>query len=241
MPKIVFDIETAGEDFDQMDKTTQKALTRWAKEETKTEEELEGQIEKIKNELVFSPFTGMIVSVGVIFMDDKLGAADRQVVYYQNRSEGAKDELKDGVEYKVMDEEGILKKFWELASYADEFITFNGRGFDAPYLAIRSAVHKIKPSKNLLANRYLNLMPRDAKHVDLMDQFIFYGATWKRPSLHLACRAFGIKSPKEEDVSGDDVTRLFNEGEYLTIAEYNMRDVVATKQLYQVWRDYVGF
>ncbi|MFA5230556.1 MAG: hypothetical protein WC422_04195 [Candidatus Paceibacterota bacterium] len=42
----------------------------------------------------------------------------------------------------------------------------------------------------------------------------------------------GIDSPKAEGVKGDDVQELFQNQEYLKIAQYNTRDLVATKELY---------
>jgi hypothetical protein len=84
--------------------------------------------------------------------------------------------------------------------------------------------------------RYL-YQQKYAKHVDLQDQMTFYGAMRKAPSLHLFCRAFGIESPKAEGVAGDDVAELFKEKQFRTIAEYNVRDVVATTKLYTKWRE----
>jgi len=42
----------------------------------------------------------------------------------------------------------------------------------------------------------------------------------------------GIESPKAEGVKGDDVKMLFENREYLKIAQYNTRDLIATKELY---------
>jgi uncharacterized protein YprB with RNaseH-like and TPR domain len=92
-----------------------------------------------------------------------------------------------------------------------------------------------------MSNRYYRSQDPKAKHVDLMDQLTFYGAVMSRPKLHMACRAFGIKSPKQEGVAGDDVAKLFDRGYYRQIAEYNVRDVVATAELYKIWRDYFRF
>jgi len=75
----------------------------------------------------------------------------------------------------------------------------------------------------------------------LLDQLTFYGATRKKPSLHLACRAFGIKSPKSEGVTGDDVAKLFKEKKFVEIACYNVRDLEATRSLYEYWRSYLKF
>ena len=235
MPKIIFDIETAGEDFEKIDQITKNFLAKKAKAKTNSEKEQKEELEKTKKELVFSPLTAEIVAVGVLDAETQKGA-----VYYQN-PEGAEEIEENGVKLKPMNEKEILENFWRVVEKGDEFVSFNGRGFDAPFLMIRSAIHKILPSKNLLANRYLNLQPRDAKHVDLMDQMNFYGAVWGKNNLHLACRAFGIKSPKEDGIDGDDVTRLFREGKYLEIARYNVRDLFSTAKLYEYWDRYLRF
>lgn len=236
MSKIVFDIETAGEDFDKIDEATQEFLEKKIKAKTFSEEQQKEELERLKNELVFSPLTAEIVAVGVLDAETKKGA-----VYFQNSKEGAEEFEEDDIKYKPLTEKEILENFWRVAEKANEFVSFNGRGFDVPFLMIRSAIHKIRPSKNLLANRYLNLQPANAKHIDLLDQLNFYGAVWGKNNLHMACRAFGIKSPKEEGVNGDDVTGLFREGKYLDIARYNARDLHSTRELFEYWEKYLKF
>ncbi|MEA2113163.1 MAG: hypothetical protein U9P63_00705 [Patescibacteria group bacterium] len=54
-----------------------------------------------------------------------------------------------------------------------------------------------------------------------------------KSSLHLWSRAFGIKSPKAQGVTGDDVGRLFKEKKFLDIVKYNVGDLTATKELYK--------
>lgn len=105
---------------------------------------------------------------------------------------------------------------------------------------IRSAIHKIRPSKDFMSNRYLNYQ-REARHIDLQDQLAFYGSVRREGGLHLFCRAFGIESPKTEEVKGDDVKRLFTEKKYKDIARYNVRDIVATRDLYRYWDEYLRF
>jgi amidase len=55
-------------------------------------------------------------------------------------------------------------------------------------------------------------------------------------NLDFYCKAFGIESPKSHGVSGLDVNRLLAEGRSREIAEYCLRDVRATLELYQIWR-----
>ena len=163
------------------------------------------------------------------------------MVYYQAK-EKSKEFEEDGIKFQPMTEVEMLKEFWQQAKFYDEFITFNGRGFDIPFLMLRSAIHKIRPTKNLLSNRYLNLQRSDSKHIDLMDQFQFYGATWGKRgyNLHMFCQAFGIKSPKGEGVSGSHVKEMFDKGEYEKIARYNVDDIRSTAELYKYWQEYIN-
>ncbi|OGE83509.1 MAG: hypothetical protein A3B10_03585 [Candidatus Doudnabacteria bacterium RIFCSPLOWO2_01_FULL_44_21] len=233
MPKIIFDIETVGEDFDELDETTQAVLTRWIKKESESEEEYQVALEDLKNGLGFSPLTGEIVVIGVLDPDKNQGA-----VYFQAPGDDIAEFEENGIKYKQMTEKKMLENFWKGATKYDEFISFNGRGFDAPFLAIRSAIHKIKPTKDLMEGRYL-YQQKKCQHIDLQDQLSFYGAVRRKGSLHLYSRAFGIKSPKSEGISGDDIGRLFKEKKFVEIAKYNAGDLFATKELYDYWNNYL--
>lgn len=236
MPTLIFDIETIGENFDDMNDVTQKMLTRWIDHSSLTEEAKLTEVENVKNGLALSPLTGEVVAIGMIDYE-----RDKSAVYFQAPGENIEDFEENGVTYKQMTEQKMLEEFWRVCESYDRFVTFNGRGFDVPFLAIRSAIHKIRPSKNLLSNRYVNMQSFGAKHFDLQDLFTFYGSLQRRPNLHLACRAFGIQSPKEDGVDGENVTKLFAEKRFLDIARYNVRDIVATKELYAYWEQYMKF
>jgi len=234
--KLVIDIETIGHDFDSFDKATQENLTRWIKAETETEEEYEVALQNLKDGLGFSPLTGEIVAIGVLDHHKQQG-----VVYYQAPGEKAEELTEGSITYKPMTEAGMLEAFWKGALQYQHFITFNGRQFDAPFLALRSAAHGIRPTKDLTRARYLYQQSPDAVHIDLLDQLSFYGAVRRKGTLHLYTRAFGIKSPKVSGVDGDDVGRLFKEKKYLDIAKYNARDIFATSELYAKWDNYLRF
>lgn len=233
MSRLVFDIETVGEDWNALDKTTQESLTRWIKKEFGESEEYANALEELKNGLGFSPLTGEIVAIGILDYDRNEG-----VVYFQTPGEKIEAFTEEGIVFKPMPEAEMLKSFWTGAAHYDEFISFNGRGFDAPFLAVRSAIHHIRPTQDLMEGRYLS-QQRGCRHIDLQDQLTFYGAVRRKGSLHLWSRAFGIKSPKEDGVSGDDVSRLFREKKFTDIARYNVGDLRATAELYRYWNDYI--
>ncbi len=231
--KLVFDIETVGEDFDSIDDSTKENLMRWLKREAQSETEYNSMLEDLKNSLGFSPLTGKVVAVGVLDISKNNG-----VVYYSTDDNIPSETEEDNFKFKIASEAEMLEKFWQGAKEYSEFISFNGRSFDVPFLMIRSAINRIKPTIDLLSYRYLNMQKGGAVHIDLFDQLSFYGAVRKKSSLHLWCRAFGIPSPKA-DVTGDDVARLFKEKQFLKIAKYNTRDLIATKELYNYWYQYL--
>lgn len=236
MAKLIFDIETMGIDFDGLDKATQESLTHWIKREAQDEDEYNKMLDDLKNGLGFSPLTGEIVALGVLDFDKNQG-----VVYFQAPGEKYGEYKKDDFVFKQVSEKEMLENFWEGAREYREFISFNGRSFDAPFILIRSAKYKIKPTKDLMSNRYLSSQKFEAKHIDLLDQLTFYGAVRKRGNLHLWCNLFGIQSPKIQGVTGDDVQGLFKDREYKKIADYNSRDLTATRELYIFWKDYLNF
>ncbi len=236
MARLIFDIETVGEDFDALDETTREVLTRWIKKEAEGERDLEASLEELKNGLGFSPLTGEIVVLGVLDYEKDKGA-----VYFQAPGEEIPEFEEDGIKFKQASEEEMLKNFWTGAEKYNEFVGFSSRTFDVPFLMARSAIKKIRPTKNLMSNRYLNSQDYTARHIDLYDQLTFYGAMRRKGGLHLWSRAFGIKSPKAEGVTGDDVASLFKEKKFKEIARYNAGDLKATKELYKYWNDYFNF
>ncbi len=236
MSKLVFDIETIGEDFDTFDETTQGSLTSWINKQAQSQEEADKLFLEVKRGLCFSPLTGQIVAIGVYDVEKDKGA-----VYFQAPDADITDSEEDNIKFRVLGEKEMLEQFWNLAQKYEEFVSFNGRTFDVPFLLIRSAIHGIRPTKNLMANRYLSSQPKNAKHIDLLDQLTFYGAVRRKGSLHLFSRAFGIESPKAAGITGDQVGQLFVEKKFLDIAKYNVGDLIATKKLFESWEQFVKF
>jgi hypothetical protein len=220
--KIVIDIETTGKDFDSLDDISKEYLLKYA--------QTEDEIRAVKEGMGFSPLTGEIIAIGMLNPDTNNGA-----VYFQSPEVLQEPLQEDGIEYIADTETGILRRFWDTVRHYDQVITFNGRGFDAPFLIIRSAVHTVQPTKDLMPNRY------NLSHADLLDLLTFYGAVRRKFSLHMWCKAFGIGSPKEEGVSGYEVHELFQRQQYLTIARYCVGDLYATKELFEYWEKYIRF
>lgn len=222
MSRVIFDIETAGRDFDALDRDTQDYLLKWAE----TEEDIKG----VKESLSFYPVTAEIIAIGMLNPDTMRGA-----VYFQAPEGSASQSVEDNITYKPGSEKEIIEAFWDNIKSYDKFVTFNGRSFDCPFIMIRSAVQSVKPTRELMPNRY------NGAHIDLLDQLTFYGAARRRFSLDMWCKTFGIKSPKSEGITGYDVKDLFASGKYLEIAKYCSGDLRATRELLIRWENYIRF
>lgn len=222
MSSIIVDIETAGIDFESLDKKSQDYLLKYA---TNDEEK-----EEVKQRLGLAPLTGEIVSIGLFNPKTKKGA-----VYYQGDKNESSDFEEGGISFMTGSEKEILENFWKNIAKYKQVVTFNGRSFDAPYIHLRSAMNHVKPSRNLMPYRY------DHKtHCDLLEQFTFYGAT-RRFTLDFYLKRFGIKSSKEDGVDGSMITQMFQDGKRKEIALYCAKDVKATAELFRYWEAYLKF
>lgn len=222
MGRVIFDIETVGVEFDALDPSTQDYLLKWAE----TDEERE----RVKESLSFYPLTGQIITIGMFNPD-----TDRGAVYFQAPDEMLLPFEEEGIRYECGTERELLEKFWATVKAYDQFVTFNGRVFDCPFILVRSAVHKVRPTRDLMPNRY------NGAHIDLLDQLTFYGASKRRFSLDMWCRTFAIKSPKAEGITGYEVKELFRAGRHADIARYCAGDLRATRELLLVWENYLRF
>lgn len=222
MSRLILDIETCGSDFESLEPALQEYLLRW----TETPEE----IEKVKQSLSFYPQTAQIIALGMLNPDSNKGR-----VYFQSPGRKIQSFEEDGIVFESASEYEMLVAFWDIIKSYDMLITFNGRGFDCPFIIVRSAVNKIRPTKELLPNRYSEL------HIDLYDQLSFYGAGKRRFSLDIWCRTFNIKSPKADGITGYIIKELFMSEKYEDIARYCAGDLKATKELLSVWENYIRY
>ena len=230
MSCLVFDIETSALPKENLDEAQLEYLFRPA-ENLRDEGERERKREEISRQFNLWPFTAQCVCICMINSD----SGRCKVLYLADDFEEASSEP---VEYvPCIDESELLTQFWELSAKYNQICTFNGRGFDVPFLYLRSAILDVSVTrKDWLGYRF-----QTEPHCDLADQLTFYnvggwGGAARRFNLDFYCKAFGIASPKAEGVTGMDVNDLIAEGRFKEIADYCVRDVVATTRLYEIWR-----
>ena len=233
MAKLVFDIETSSLPLEHFDEAQHEYLfrdcERLADEAAKTARRTE-----ILQQRNLWPFTAQVVCIAMLNADTSRG----KVLFTAAKQEEQGDAA-GAVEFvSCVDEAELLTAFWEVAKRYETIVTFNGRGFDVPFIYLRSALLNVPISrKDWLGYRF-----QTEPHCDLAEQLTFYSVSGRdgaarRFNLDFYCKAFGIESPKSQGVTGRDINSLLAEGKHREIAEYCLRDVKATMLLYQIWKE----
>ena len=226
--KLIFDIETVGHEFNSLSESQQEFLLRYAEKEPDEEKRNKLIDEAIRFTSLY-PLTAKVVAIGMLNSE-----TEHSLVLYEGDKVEEWESEDEDVKYISYPEDEILKHFWQYAKKAETVVTFNGRNFDIPFLMIRSAMLKVKPTRNFLKNRY------DSKsHVDLLDKMTFHGIT-KKFNLDFYCKSIGIDSPKSHGVSGMDVKELYNAGKIKEVATYCGHDVKATYKLFKIWDEFLN-
>ena len=208
---IALDIETAGCEWDALAPEMQSYLRDRERDESKRDD--------VPNRLGLNPGTGRVVAIGIWYVDELRG------MVLAEGPEADWTAFDDQAQILRGPEPALLREFWKIVRDAGTIVTFHGRGFDAPYLMIRSAIVGVEPTRNLVPYRY-----GVREHCDLMEILSFWGA---RPQYKFEfwCRQFGIASSKR-DVQGADVGALVRDGRILDVARYCLGDARATAELY---------
>ena len=233
MATLVFDIETSALPLENFDEAQQEYLFREA-EKIAAASAKQAKREEITKFMSLWPFTSQVVCVAMLNAETQRG----QVLFIAEDFEETNEKNAPVKFIPCADETELLTQFWDAAKHYDSVVTFNGRGFDVPFIYLRSALLNVPISKkNWLGYRFAT-----EPHCDLAEQFTFYSVSGRdgaarRFNLDFYCKAFGIESPKSHGVTGTDVGTLLAEKKFREIAEYCLRDVRATAELYKIWKE----
>ena len=213
---MVFDIETVGKKFEELDEVEQDYLLNNLEKATEDKEEAK------KKTGLYSIF-GKVCAIGAFNPGTKKG----MVLLL-----GEKDLVpeKENYTYKIFEtEKDLLTEFWKIATEYELFVTYNGDNFDFPYLMIRSGINRVKVPfevKKWGSEKFIDLQ------LKIKQSHAF--------KLEMLCKAFGIENPKEAGVHGNDVNELFDNKDFQKIADYVARDAYSTCQLYLIWKEYMS-
>ncbi len=233
MAKLVFDIESSALSLDHFDEAQQEYLFRECQKISEEPARLARRAE-IEKQCSLWPFTAQVICIAMLNADTSRG----KVLFTADDHEPEVGEPGPVEFVPCADEAELLTAFWDVAKHYDTIVTFNGRGFDVPFIYLRSALANVPITrKDWLGYRF-----QTEPHCDLAEQLTFYGVSGRdgaarRFNLDFYCKAFGIDSPKSHGVTGSDMNELLAQGRFRDIAEYCLRDVKATTLLYQIWKD----
>jgi len=130
------------------------------------------------------------------------------------------------------DEKSMLESFSSFVHrHQPDLVTYNGRSFDLPVLALRSLRHGVAMSwyySGRVRHRY-----SEEGHLDLCDMLSDHGAA-RSISLDAVARLIGL--PGKIGVDGSQVEGLYNAGQLESIKSYCLADVAQTSLLFLRFR-----
>lgn len=130
-------------------------------------------------------------------------------------------------------ERGLLEDFSRFVGRARPvLVTYNGRSFDLPVIALRSLCHGVSLAwyyrESNIRYRY-----SEQGHLDLCDWLADHGAT-RSGSLDAIARLIGL--PGKVGVDGSQVEGLYQAGQLASIQQYCLADVAQTALLFLRFR-----
>jgi predicted PolB exonuclease-like 3'-5' exonuclease len=156
------------------------------------------------------------IVLGALWLDDQ----------YQFRRLGV---IGDG-----KDEREMLEDFSRFVErHQPDLVTYNGRSFDLPVLALRALRHGVAMSwyyQGRARHRY-----SEEGHIDLCDMLTDHGAA-RSMSLDAIARLIGLPGKAAGGVDGSQVEGLYERGQLGTIKSYCLADVAQTSLLFLRFR-----
>jgi 3'-5' exonuclease len=207
---VIFDIETIPLPEDQYTATQLDYIDKKLSQRVKKELDLDIESER-KKLLSLDPLLAKIACIGLYYPSTKI----TQLIMDQ-------------------DESIMLKQFWNiLAGFSGVFVSFNGQKFDCPFIIRRSMYHQIEPTnRDFLKYTAYNPMP---EHFDVM---LHISGREGYISLEHACQFLNVVSPKDGEVSAENVAETYYKGEWDKIKQYCEKDLIATAELYLKVKNY---
>lgn len=168
------------------------------------EDESEQETEYLKS--AFDGTYSRICCIGIIFLNDDLSPIESVAWYGPNEQE-------------------ILRQFW-LRMGKDRpkpIITYNGLGFDLPFIKKRSIIHQVKPTMEISLVKF---------RTELVYDVMAIWGNWDFRSsvkLDVLARALGVET---KSGSGSQVAEMWAAGKEKEVAEYCLQDVYVTYACY---------
>lgn len=160
-------------------------------------------------ECALSPRTGRVVAVG-------LATADSAKV----------------LTLEHMSERELLAQALGQVDQHRPLVTFNGAGFDLPFLFTRASISGVRiPVRAGDYTRKYATHP----HIDLFGVLTNWGQVRKGDSLHGWCEAFGLGV--DDETTGADIAAMVEAGDWQGVTDHCLSDITLTRALYERMAD----
>ena len=230
---LVLDVETIGPPWRALDESTREHLgvrayrDEWSRLDADRQDAIIRDGDERVDRTALALGLCEVIAVGMWLVKEDRGYA---LVRRPDGYDGPAEATCELGPYDVSPEHELLLKLWYRLSSRNgkpiRLITFNGRSFDLPVLAIRSAQLGVQPSISPAPYRY-----DVSEHCDLAEVLTGFGAT-RMYSLEWWCERLGIESPKTK-VDGAKVGELWRDGKLDDVATYVLGDVRAEARLFR--------
>lgn len=131
------------------------------------------------------------------------------------------------------DEKDIINKFFAFIEWK-QISWFNIKGFDIPFIIKRALFHKIKVPAGL---KFSWRKPRELEHIIDLQEIYKNWAFNSYSSLDLVCKFLWITSPKDEWINWSQVQLFYDNWKETEIIKYCERDVRATIDVYNYFKE----
>lgn len=200
---VAWDIETCPVPYDQLSESHRERHKQ--EYEFLTRRDSDSPTDELKSKASGThPLLGWICCISLV------GGTPQKIGSTRSWSTGTQD-----------GEAEVLRSFWEFVGELKtvQWVTFNGKTFDVPFVTGRSLKHGIAPTRKDILNDYPY---SDQPHADLSN---LLGRT--HYSLVDLCDHLGVESPKSS-FDGSDVAPAVADGRIDEVQAYCERDVLAT-------------
>jgi predicted PolB exonuclease-like 3'-5' exonuclease len=177
-----------------------------------------------QDQAVFPPtWAHRIVVIGCLWLDHGYRLKRLGVIGDPAGGVGTPDEC----------ERALLEDFTRFVGRAHPvLVTYNGRAFDLPVIALRSLCHGV-PLGWYYREKNVRYRYSEEGHLDLCDWLADHGAT-RSGSLDAVARLIGL--PGKVGVDGSQVEGLYRAGQLAAVQRYCLADVAQTALLFLRFR-----
>ena len=221
--RMAFDIETQSNPDRINDLPEPDVATGNLKDPVKIAEKVKEAKAKQLDKLALDPHFGRVICISIAQRDaGDGGQIVGETALRLDMGEADRDDA----------ESELLKWFWDRVRNATHFVTYNGAGFDVPYLMRRSLLLGVRPAR-IECGKY-RVVERGCEHLDLFQLLVETWGSYASCSHNLRFMVSEFLRevcPYGDDLDKGELGRLFEAKQFEIIKQVCTWDCMATLRL----------